>query len=216
MTSPRTITFTDPHRRKHFEFFAQMDQPHFNIVANVDITPLLTFLQQSKQAFTPAIVYLISRTANEIAPFRQRIRGAQVVEHDFVHPSFTVPTKGTDVFSFCYVDYQTDAPGFVNAATAASARMYEDPSFEDDPGRDDYLFLSAIPWISFTGLTHAMHYSPTDCVPRISWGKYFEQGKQTLMPLAVQAHHALVDGRYMGAYFDKMQANLNKAATFFG
>jgi len=42
-------------------------------------------------------------------------------------------------------------------------------------------------------------------VPRIIWGKYFDQNGRAMMPLAVQAHHALVDGRDMGAYFEKVQ-----------
>ena len=48
--------------------------------------------------------------------------------------------------------------------------------FEDEEGRDDFLFLSAIPWISFTSFSHAMHYTPADSVPRITWGKSFKEG----------------------------------------
>jgi chloramphenicol O-acetyltransferase type A len=57
-----------------------------------------------------------------------------------------------------------------------------------------------------------MHYSPVDSVPRISWGKYFEQGRQVMMPLSVQAHHAFVDGRHMGAFFTGLQNHLDRAS----
>jgi chloramphenicol O-acetyltransferase type A len=211
----RHIHFKDPHRKKHFEFFRRMDQPHFSLVANVDITELRSCLQAGNLAFTPAIVYLLSRTANALPPFRQRIRGEQVVEHECVHPSYTVPTANSEVFSFCYVSYQPNVPAFLKAAQAAAEKMYHHPRFEDEAGRDDLLFLSAIPWVSFTGLTHAMHYHPVDSVPRISWGKYFTQDSRTLLPLAVQAHHALVDGRHMGQYFNELQLLLDQSAAFF-
>jgi chloramphenicol O-acetyltransferase type A len=185
-----------------------MDQPHFSIVANVDITDFLRMSKERSLPFTPYMVYLLSKAANELPAFRWRIRGEQVVEHASVQPSFTVPTEASEVFSFCTVDYHPEQAVFIERALATIERMKTTPNFEDEPGRDDYLFMSAIPWVSFTSLTHAMHYSPVDSVPRISWGKYFAQHDRTLMPLAVQAHHAVVDGRDMGNYFQKVQESL--------
>ena len=207
---PRSVTFADPHRRKHFDFFRRMDQPHFSLTANVDVTAFLRTLKEHERPFTPHLVSVLARAANELPAFRWRIRGEEAVEHDSVQPSFTVPTEASTVFSFCTVDYHSEREVFVDRALATMERMKTEPNFEDEPGRDDYLFLSAIPWVSFTGLTHAMHYTPADSVPRISWGKYFVQGDRILMPLAVQAHHAVVDGRDMGLYFQAVQDGLHQ------
>lgn len=204
----RYIELHNLHRKKHFDFFNSMDQPHFSICANVDITSFSTAIKGTAIPFTTSLVYLLARTANEIDVFRQRIRDTQIVEHDTVSPSFTVPTDVADVFSFCTVTYQPQAADFIRNAQQTMEKMRHSPSFEDEAGRDDFLFLSAIPWVSFTGLTHAMHYSPVDSVPRISWGKYFSQQGQLLMPVSVQAHHALVDGRHMGLFFEKLQQYL--------
>ncbi len=211
----RPITFNDPHRQKHFEFFQSMDQPHFSLTANVDISTLLPYLKSHDIPFTPAIVFLIAHTANEIPAFRWRIREGNVVEHDQVHPSFTVLTEVSDVFSFCYVQYVSDGIDFVERAKAAIQRMQTDPVMEDDPDRDDYLFLSSIPWVSFTNIQHAMHFSPADSVPRITWGRYFQQGEQVLMPLSVQAHHAVVDGQDVGRYFNQIQVLMNQPKQVF-
>lgn len=89
------------------------------------------------------------------------------------------------------------------------------PSFEDEEGADNYLFLSAFPWASFTSITHAMHHHPGDSVPRITWGKYFKQGDRVLMPLGVQAHHAIVDGSDLGKYYQKIQRLLNQSEEIF-
>ncbi|WP_367388372.1 CatA-like O-acetyltransferase [Lewinella sp. LCG006] len=211
----KIITFSNPHRQKHFDFFRKMDQPHFSLVANVDITRFLAYIKERELPFTPYIVYLLSKAANDIPAFRWRIRGEQVVEHSTVQPSFTVPTEVSEVFSFCTVDYDQKASVFIERAMATIERMKTAPDFEDEPGRDDFLFMSAIPWVSFTGLTHAMHYSPADSVPRISWGKYFKQEHKVLMPLAVQAHHATVDGRDMGHYFQQVEALFLQGETLF-
>jgi len=120
------------------------------------------------------MVYLVSKTANSIKEFRHRIRAGEVVEHDLVHPSFTVPTGIADVFSFCSVDYCADFQSFIEAANQRAELMKTQPSIEDEPGRDDYLFLSSFPWASFTSVQHPMPVKEVDSVPRIVWGKFFE------------------------------------------
>lgn len=167
----KTITFDNPHRKKHFEFFKGMNHPHFGITANVDITVLLPYIRANKLRTSTTIVYLISKAANAITEFRWRIRENKIVEHEKVHPSFTVPTQEADVFSFCTVEFNDNAQTFLQSAKKKIDAMYTNPSFEDEERRDDYLFLSALPWVSFTGLQHAMHYHPGDSVPRITWGK---------------------------------------------
>ena len=210
----KVIQFSDEHRRKHFAFFKNMSHPHFNICSRVDVGKLLPALKAQQGRFTPAIVYCIARTANEIPVFRQRIRGNQVVEHETTHPSFTVLTKASDVFSFCSVPYQEGYHPFSRDVLRRMEAMQRQPSMEDEEGRDDYLYLSAIPWVSFTSLQHAMHYEPADSVPRIAWGKYYAEGNKVWLPLSVQAHHALVDGRQMGLYFEKIQVLLSQPEFF--
>ena len=210
----KEIEFEHPHRKKHFDFFRQMDQPHFNITANVDITAFLNHQKAKKLPFTASVVYTIARTGNSIPEFRQRIRGDKVVEHERVHPSFTILNEVSDVFSFCGVNYDPVYPDFVAAALKRMEEMRSQPSLEDEEGRDDYLFLSSFPWVSFTSFVHAMHYSPTDSVPRISWGKYFQEGDRIKMPLSVQAHHAVVDGAHTGRFFVKIQEILDQPEQF--
>ena len=202
----KEVVFADAHRQQHFAFFRAMDQPHFTVTAEVDITHFRRLVTDMPLRITPAIVYLLARTAHEVTPFRWRIRGETVVEHERVDPSFSVPTDASEVFSFCTVPYHPDARQFVERAEAEIARMAVAPSFSNEPGRDDYLFLSALPWIRFTSVQHAMHYSPVDSIPRISWGKFTQISNRWVMPLSVQAHHALVDGRHMGEFFQRIEA----------
>jgi len=212
----KKITFDDPHRRLHFDHFRKMDNPHFGITAEVDITSFLDCVRRSPALrFTPAIVYLITKTAMEIRPFRWRICEEEVVEHRNLRPSFTVPTAASDVFSFCTVRYDENVQNFHRSAEETIEAMRENPSFEDEPGADDYLFLSAFPWASFTSITHAMNSSLADSVPRITWGKYFKRGDQTFMPLGVQAHHAVVDGSDIGKYYQLIQRNLRDSEKIF-
>lgn len=201
----RKVKFTNAHRKKHFDFFNSMSNPHFNICAKVRVSNLLEFIDKNNFNFTYTIVYFLSKTANSIPEFRYRIRNNEVFEHDIVHPSFTVNTLQSDVFSFCETKYIADYQTFTYNTQQNVELMQTNPSFEDEPDRDDYLFLSAIPWVHFTELTHAMNYNPTDSVPRLTWGKYIEENNVFWMPLSIQAHHALINGRQMGQFYEKFQ-----------
>ena len=198
----KKIIFDNPHRQKHFDFFRSMNHPHFNITAPVNVDGLVGVCKAQGISVHLAIVYVISRAANDIEQFRWRIRNDEIVEHETVQPSFTVPTKNTDVFSFCTVEYHDDPKIFLDRADGARKRMELEPSFEDDENRDDFLFLSSFPWVAFTGYQHAMQFHPHDSVPRISWGKIHEVNGAMQMPLSVQVHHALVDGSHVGRYFE--------------
>ena len=191
-------------RRKHFEVFGAFDHPHGGLCANVDLTTFYPVVKQSGYSITAAIVYVLSRAANAIPEFRYRIRGGEVVEHEIVHPSATIQTDG-DLFSFCTFDYVEDFSLFVARAVEKIAQVKEDPTLEDEPGRDDLLFLTAIPWVSFTSVTHAMHLDPGDSVPRIAWGKFFEEGECLKMPLGVQGHHGVMDGIHLGRFYAAVQ-----------
>lgn len=209
-TLVKEIKFTDQHQQQHFDFFNNFDQPHFNICANVDITHLHKAIKERALSFTPVMVYFISKAANDIPVFRRRIRADKIVQHEFVHPSFAIRPDNSPVMSFCPVTYQPHFEAFYEEAIAAIAYHKINPTVEDEEHRDDYLFLSVLPWISFTGVVHAMNYRSPDSVPRIVWGKFFEAQNRILMPLSVQAHHAVVDGVHVGQYFELFQQLVNE------
>lgn len=204
----KQIIFENAHRQKHFDFFKSMNHPHFNICANVDITNFLKVLKANDLPFTYSVVFAIANVAKSIKEFRWRIIDDKLFECESVTPSFTTYTEVADVFSFCDVHFEADYHTFIKKAAEKADKMNKNPSFED-ADRHDYLFLSAIPWVSFTMFQHAMPNHPTDSVPRIAWGKYFEEGDKIKMPVSVQAHHALVDGRHVGKYFQQLEQFFN-------
>ena len=164
----KKVEFRDPHRKKHFEFFKNMDQPHYSFTIPIDIGPFLKYIKGAEAAFTPAMVYAVSYCANHTQNFRRRIRGEEVVEHEIINPSFTVLTQASSVFSFCYVDYDSNASRFIAHTTEEIKAMQENPSFENEVGRDDFLYISILPWFTFYHINHPMHYHPVDSIPRFA------------------------------------------------
>ncbi|HEY1013265.1 MAG TPA: CatA-like O-acetyltransferase [Herpetosiphonaceae bacterium] len=204
----RTIDMASWPRRKHFEIYHRLTYPHFSLCAAVDVTALYGACKQRGLSFNISATYLLARAANLLAPFRLRIRGDSVVEHEAVHPSPTVLTDG-DLFSFCSITYDPSYAAFAALAAERIAAVKAQIVLEDGPGQDDLLFMTSIPWVSFTSMQHPVHLNPIDSVPRIAWGKFrFEEGAR-MMPLAVQVHHALMDGVHVGRYYELAQELLD-------
>jgi len=191
-------------RREHFEFFNTFNHPHFNLCANMDLTGFLPYVKEHGFSMTAAIIYVISRAANAIPEFRYRMRDGEIVEHEAVSPSVTILVNN-DLFSFCTIDYSQDFGEFAGRAARKIAAVKDNPTLKDPPGRDDLLYMTALPWVSFTSFTHPMRLHPEDSIPRFAWGKYFEEGGFMKMPLSVQGHHALMDGIHMGKFYAEVQ-----------
>jgi chloramphenicol O-acetyltransferase type A len=183
--------------------------------ANVDLTHFQPFVKHQGFSITVAIVYLITRTANSIPEFRYRIRQGTVVEHEVVHPSTTILVKD-DLFTFCWFDYYDSFRLFSASADERIASAKLRPTLENTPGRDDFLYMTAIPWVSFTSFSHPMHLQPPDSVPRFAWGKFFQEGERLLMPLGVQGHHALMDGFHMGKFYSIIQEAFHRPEDILG
>lgn len=202
-------------RKDHFNYYQAVDYPHFNISANLDITCLREYTKKNDLKFFNVLVYLVSRAVNDIEEFRMRIRNHEVVVHEVTHPTFTV-LKEDDTFSFCEVPFTNDYQTFYSNCTFNIKNVQENGVLEDEPGRDDYIFISSLPWISFTSITHPIHMNPVDSIPRITWGKFFEQDGKVLLPFSVQVHHGLVDGIHLGQLYQNLQLLLDSPEEFLG
>ncbi|MEW6404593.1 MAG: chloramphenicol acetyltransferase [Chloroflexota bacterium] len=197
-------------RRKHFEMYNAFDYPHINLCADVDVTTFYPAIKAASVSFTIAVAYAVAKAANSIPEFRYRIRDGRVIEHEVVHPSITILTDD-ELFSFCTIPFVEKFAEFVPQASEAIGYFKSNPTLEDEPGRDDLLFTTNIPWVSFTSMMHPIHMHPADSVPRIAWGKIRDDLGVLKMPLSVQGHHGLMDGLHIGRYFDQFQELMSSA-----
>ena len=202
-------------RRNHFRVFSTFNHPHFSMCVNVDVTAFYPFVKRNGYSLTVSMVYVISRASNAIPEFRYRIRGDQVVEHEIVSPSFSILTD-VDLFSFCAVEYAEHFSEFARRAEKNIADVKAHPDLEANPAKDEMLYMTSIPWVSFTSFTHPMQFHPADSIPRFAWGKYFQEGDTWKMPLSVQGHHAVMDGIHMGRYYETLQEYLHHPEVVLG
>lgn len=205
----KTIDLGTWPRAVHYHFFKRMDYPHYSICSNIDITNFLLKTKEQKLPFYYAMIFAAAWALNQTEEFKYRIRGEEVVLHDTVHPSFTDMSSGSDLFKMVTTQMSGDIESFVSAAKAKSEKQSDYFVAADVEGRDDLIYITSIPWVSFTNISHTISFNKDDSVPRLSWGKYFEDKGKTMIPYSVQAHHSFVDGIHMGRFYDCLQDYLN-------
>jgi len=135
-----------------------------------------------------------------------------VVLHDKIHPSFTDMNKSEkdDLFKMVTVDLIGDIYEFEKIAKQTSENQKDYFALDKLIGRNDLIYITCIPWISFTHISHTISLNNNDSVPRISWRKYYKQGEKILLPFSVQAHHSFVDGFHVGRYIEGLQTFIDE------
>jgi len=196
-------------RKGHFDFFHSLDFPQYNVCMNIDITHFLDFVRRNNLSLYYSLIFAVTTVTNECENLRYRIRGGRVILHDKTHPSFTDITPGDDQFKIVTMDLTGDLLDFTDLARAASQIQTDYFPDAEAAQRDDLIYITCLPWISFTGMTHTIKLNPDDAAPRISWGKYFRENDRVLLPLSVQLNHALADGLHLGEYVNRLQAYLD-------
>lgn len=200
-------------RQATFEFFRDFDKPYFNICAQLDVTNLLTFLRRYPDfSVSLAYHYFALRCANEIEPFRYRLRNGKVLVYDVIHGGTTVLLPN-ESFILAYFDYDLDFERFMTVAQSNVAAAIAAGAFDPKPN-DDAIHFTTLPWVSFTSFSHARNWGREDSIPKMAFGKFIRERERTLLPTSVEVHHALVDGLHVGRFLTRLEAAFSDPETF--
>lgn len=196
-------------RREHFEFFRKFEEPFFGIVSNVDITNAYHVAKEQNTSFFLYYLHAIMAAVNEVEVFRYRISGDDIYIYDVVNVSATL-TREDNTFGFSFMEYNLDFKTFHTAAKQEIERVRTTPGlFTREFNEDNMIHFSALPWVSFTSLSHARSFTFPDSCPKISVGKMTSVNGVMTMPVSVHVHHALMDGYHVGLFFESLQQKLN-------
>ncbi len=204
----RKIDLETWERRSTFEFFKDFEDPYFNITANLNVARLYDMCKSNDLAFSLAFLFYSLETANEIREFRRRMIGESVVEFDRVEATQTILNEDK-TFSFSYYRWKDNVVEFVSEGRVSRDKYLSLKTFDVETDRLDLIYYSAFPWVSFTSFKHASRLNNRQTIPRMVFGKMFEENGSRKMPFSVEAHHAMMDGYHVGLYYETLQQKLN-------
>jgi chloramphenicol O-acetyltransferase type A len=135
------------------------------------------------------------------------MRDDGVIYFEKINPSFTYMPENSELFKLITVELEEDMVEFIHHAKQTAVAQQ---GFIEGIKREDLIYITSLPWISFTQITHTMSKDKTDTVPRVSWGKYFRDEERILMPFSVQVHHSFVDGIHISKYIECLQKYMDE------
>lgn len=153
-----------------------------------------------------AMIYAVSKCANEIEEFRYRFVDGKIVLFEKIDTAFTWLNKETELFKVVNVPMKDTLKEYVSEATKMAKEQKE--YFTGPLGKDVFQF-SPMPWVSYTHISHTNSGKKDNATPLFDWGKYFEREGKVILPFSVQAHHSFVDGLHIGKLAKLLQEYLN-------
>ena len=186
METYRLIPLGTYPRRAHFAYFSQMAQPYAGLTVPVEITAFLKKLRQEGSPFFLSFLYCVCRAANRV-------------------PDPLALEDGT--YCYCVQDGRGPFGGYLSRARRQQEAARVRRSLEDGEDSLSLLFLSTLPWVSYGAIGQPTPF-PADSNPRITWGRWRQEGERVVLPVSLLCHHALVDGRHMAAFYQYLEEEL--------
>jgi chloramphenicol O-acetyltransferase type A len=183
-------------RHELFEHYLGRVPCTYAITVEVDVTELAAALRQSGRKTYISQVWALAAVVNRHEEFRMTITDAgEPAIWDVLHPQFTVFNPERETFAAVWIPFDSDFDRFHTAAAdllathKSATTMF--PQGDTPPNTFD---VSSLPWTSFTGFSLQIDGGTDHLLPIFTLGRYVERDGRTLLPLAVQMHHAAADG----------------------
>lgn len=206
MASYQVIDMKSWRRAMHCQVFRDCIEPAYCVSLELDITNFLKKVREKGYSFTMAMIYAVSKCANEIEEFRYRFVDGQVVLFDKINTAFTYLNSETELFKVINVEMEDTMEQYV--AVAREKAKAQEAYFTGPLGNDVFQF-SPMPWVAYTHISHTNSGKKDNATPLFDWGKYFERDGKMLLPFSVQVHHSFVDGIHIGKLIESIQTYLD-------
>ena len=194
-------------RRDHYLWFRSYERPFFSVTVEVDVTAAWNrSRKRGAPSFFLTSLFPMLKASNEVEAFRLRLRPRGVWRHDRVAVGPTV-LRSDQTFGFARLELTSTLTEFVTHGQAAVSHAHAQTGLQERKNTgDDIVFHSVLPWLRFTSFSNAL--PGNDSIPRIVFGRCEADRRRVKMPVAVEVHHALVDGLDVARFFEKFTAHL--------
>lgn len=192
-------------RREFYHHFLKEVVCTYSVTANLDITNL------SNCRLYPAIIWLLTKTVNQMPEFRTALTKEGVGIYDEMHPAYTIFNKENENFSCIWTEFSSDYSLFLSSYEADTEKYSKSEIFAPKPCRPANSFdISMIPWVKFTSFNINVFDEGKYLLPIFTLGKFFKEKGKRMIPLSIQVHHAVCDGYHVGKFIDALQESINK------
>lgn len=182
----------------------------YSMTVNLDITTLVEFIKAKDYKFFPVILYAISQIVNKHKEFRMDLdEDMNVGYYDYSNPCYTIFHSESETITNAWTEYNANFEIFLQNYNDDIFKYKDDIKNSKKLVGTNYFNVSCIPWTTFTGFNLNLQKSYDFLPPIFTIGKYFSDGNNIMVPLAIQVHHAVCDGFHLSRFINELQDYLN-------
>ena len=195
-------------RKQQYHFFNQFDDPYFAVTVEFDVTKTYEYSKKNNISFFALYLHACMKAINSIENLKYRIQNGKVMIHDVIHASPTI-LRDDHTFGFSFIHFNEDFKRFNKNFEAEKNRILNTTEMFPKQNTEDCIYCSAMPWFNFSGHKEPLFGVKKESVPKLAFGKYVKKDDKLMMPVAIAANHALVDGYHVGLFVKKFQKLLD-------
>lgn len=214
----KEIDIKNSGRENTYNWFKTFSNSTYSCNVVMDLTNLIKYVKENNKSFFITLLYVVVKGLNSIDEMRMRLVDDKPVIYDEINPAITVMTK-TGTFENVRFKNKNDFNEFYKVAQdkiekAKRQDKIESEDYNPENCYDEY-YITCLPWVSFTQLTHPIpDDKASQCIPRICWGKYYEENGRYKMNLNITVSHIFVDGYPLSKTFINIQEMLNDVEEY--
>lgn len=207
----REIDLSQSPRKAHYDHFRHLPNPHVGVTVDVDVTDLVRVCKEKGWSFYLAFIRVAALAANAVPELRRRLKGEGIVEYDSCGTShIELLENGT----YCYCTLRHDPAqsweDYMRYAAAQRERARAGASIEEEDDVERLFFISTVPWLHYRSISQP-NFGPDASNPAITWGRYEPDYRgRLMMPVSLLAHHSLVDGINIAAFYENLNLCLKR------
>ena len=195
-------------RKAHFDYFRSMPWPYVGVTVEMDVTDLVEYARRTDTSFYLLMIHACALAADSVPELRQRIHEGGIREYDAC-PTSHVELLEDGTYTYCTLHHHMEKEQYLKEAAAAREACRRRGGIEEEADVESMYFISSLPWLHYTAFLQPVA-GGDESNPRITWGKYEQNPEGRLMlPVSVLAHHALVDGIHLAAFYDSLKCHLS-------
>ena len=196
-------------RRDLYTFYMTELKIVMNMTVKMDVTHALAFSRAKGLKFHSVMMWAVGQILNARDEFRYSLdENGELIKWDMISPSYTDFNPETEHFVKFVTEYSNDLYDFCARVEIDKETHKMGCGFIPNQPKNVY-DISCMPWVSYEALTLHVDAGGPCLFPVVLWGKYFEEGEKTLMPVTMNINHAVCDGFHLGRFFNELQDYLN-------
>lgn len=194
-------------RKEYFEHYFSNVPCTYSMTVKLDITKI----RERQIKLYPAMLYYLTTIVNRHSEFRTSFNeNDELGIYSEMIPCYTVFHKHTETFSNLWTVYTSNIEEFLAEYENDILQYGNQKGMMAKPNVPSNNFsVSMIPWATFEGFNLNLQKGYDYLKPIFAMGRYYQKAGRTLIPLAIQVHHAVCDGFHVCRFIDELQELIN-------